>query len=570
MINTTAATRARRAPRPNVAAPVPTTNPAATSASGHTSESESPTPRSVRIAAQTSITVPEMRRLRGGGAQPGAGSNAQAPRYARIPAPLANARNAKVSRTSVASTARDSAMPAATPATTRSRSTRAIGAWSATGNLSARELTADDRHPAEADAGVEHEHATAVAIGVVEARVHRGAFVDTAEDHDLAATRAPVDVDRHAGGNVHGQVADPDRCFHVRLAGRQRHVGEVHLEVADPERVLRVERADGRRMLDAVADAREERHPDGDGQRERGQHEDGQADHASDRAACSCAGGDGRTKCDHHPAEDEPPVDVPGATDVEEREHARDDEQCSGDEREEARAADSRQGLGRHCVARRRAPSADLPPHERGTRDRRGEPHVAGIGPDARLAEGEDADEREQREPDGAARTVALALQRDGHDRVLLALLGNDEPGGNVEEDPRAPGERERDEGDPVDRGVEVEVGPEPGGDAAEPAPVARPRQASRLADRFGGFHGVRLPCRRSVDTGSLREGAAAIREAPRRSLSGYGGSRRTCLRSFAPAARLPLRRAEVEQAEHALAPAMPQPRAVPPSAEPR
>ncbi len=82
-------------------APAPIAMPAPASASGQTRESARPTPRSARIADQTSRTVPAIRRRAAGSAAPGAGSSAQMPTYATIPAPLANARNANVSRTSV-------------------------------------------------------------------------------------------------------------------------------------------------------------------------------------------------------------------------------------------------------------------------------------------------------------------------------------------------------------------------------------------------------------------------------------------------------------------------------------
>ena len=116
------------------------TTPAAASASGQTSESARPSPRRARITAQTSSTSPPIRRPRGGAGEPGAGNIAQAPRYATMPAPLAKASSAKTSRTSVGSTATASAMPAHTPATTRSRSTRVMRG-SASGSLSGPTLT---------------------------------------------------------------------------------------------------------------------------------------------------------------------------------------------------------------------------------------------------------------------------------------------------------------------------------------------------------------------------------------------------------------------------------------------
>jgi hypothetical protein len=61
--------------------------------------------------------------------------------------------------------------------------------------------------------------------------------------------------------------------------------------------------------------------------------------------------------------------------------------------------------------------------------------------------------------------------------------------GRDVEQDAGAAGERERDEGDAVDRRAQVEVDAEAGSDAAEPAVLPRTRQATRLRADFSRFH---------------------------------------------------------------------------------
>ena len=107
---------------------------------------------------------------------------------------------------------------------------------------------------------------------------------------------------------------------------------------------------------------------------------------------------------------------------------------------------------------------------------------LPGARPEARLREREDAEEGEQREADDPSRPVAVMLERRRGERVLGALVGDDEPGRDVEQDAGPAGERERGERDPIDDGVELEVLAEPGADAAEPAAVVRPRQRSVAA----------------------------------------------------------------------------------------
>ena len=81
---------------------------------------------------------------------------------------------------------------------------------------------------------------------------------------------------------------------------------------------------------------------------------------------------------------------------------------------------------------------------------------------------------------------VAVSAQRLDGDRLVVALAGDHEPRGEVEQQPGAAGERECGERDPVDERVDVEVAAEPG---------ARRRRASGRrsvrTSRLGGASSV-------------------------------------------------------------------------------
>ena len=81
--------------------------------------------------------------------------------------------------------------------------------------------------------------------------------------------------------------------------------------------------------------------------------------------------------------------------------------------------------------------------------------------------------------PTTSARALAPVAQRLLGERALVALGRHHEPGGEVEEDPRAAGEREHREGEPVHDRAHVEVAAEAGADAREHAIVARAREAA-------------------------------------------------------------------------------------------
>ena len=106
--------------------------------------------------------------------------------------------------------------------------------------------------------------------------------------------------------------------------------------------------------------------------------------------------------------------------------------------------------------------------------------------PDVRRGQRDEPGEGEQPDADEQPRPVAVALQRLGGDRVLDALVGHHEPGGDVEQDAGAAGERQRDEADPVDHRVEVEVAAEPGGRRRRASGRRATGQAPRLCRGVG------------------------------------------------------------------------------------
>ena len=121
----------------------------------------------------------------------------------------------------------------------------------------------------------------------------------------------------------------------------------------------------------------------------------------------------------------------------------------------------------------------DLPPDERGADEYRAQPERALVRPQIGLGDDDQAADSQQPETDQEPRLVAPSAQCLDRDRVLARLVGDDEPGGAVEQDPRAAGEGERRERDAVDERVDVEVAAEPGGHAAEPAALVGSRQPS-------------------------------------------------------------------------------------------
>ena len=96
--------------------------------------------------------------------------------------------------------------------------------------------------------------------------------------------------------------------------------------------------------------------------------------------------------------------------------------------------------------------------------------------PERDPGEQHDARQGEQPEADQRPGVVAALAQGLSGDRVLLALVRDDEHGRQVDEDPGAADQRQDDEADPVEGGVDSEVArqapADPGEHAVVPAPL--------------------------------------------------------------------------------------------------
>src|SRR5687768_8760744 len=142
--------------------------------------------------------------------------------------------------------------------------------------------------------------------------------------------------------------------------------------------------------------------------------------------------------------------------------------------------ADLRARLGRRLAVARAA----LRDHDREPAEQEQRPGEAAVRPEVGLRDdrdGRDPDERDAGEQPGP---VTVPPERLGDDRVPLALIGDDERRGDIEQDPGPADERQHGEGDPEERRGEVEVAPEAAGDAREDAVVSA---AVKLLDGLGG-----------------------------------------------------------------------------------
>ena len=74
------------------------------------------------------------------------------------------------------------------------------------------------------------------------------------------------------------------------------------------------------------------------------------------------------------------------------------------------------------------------------------------------MREEDDSGDREQAHCDQRPRPVAPVANRRRHDRVLLALVGHDEHGREVDDEAGAAEQCQYDEADPEERGVDLEV----------------------------------------------------------------------------------------------------------------
>ena len=153
-----------------------------------------------------------------------------------------------MSRTSVASTPRVLAMPAQTPAITRSS---ALGA-----NVRSdmrRHRTARSTRTAPAPTLASSTRTRVSGLDQLALDVPAVA-ADVVRQVDLAHLRLTVDAERDVGRDEHVHVADVDAHVDVRLARGQLDAAEVEVERADPEVVLVAQLLGGRHDVVAVAD----------------------------------------------------------------------------------------------------------------------------------------------------------------------------------------------------------------------------------------------------------------------------------------------------------------------------
>jgi hypothetical protein len=128
-----------------------------------------------------------------------------------------------------------------------------------------------------------------------------------------------------------------------------------------------------------------------------------------------------------------------------------------------------------------------MPPEERCAAERRCEPEVAGVGPEACLGERQECSEREQAHAEEEPRAVTVPAERLDRDRLLAPLARDDEPRCDVQQHAGAASQRKRGERDAVDQRVDVEIAAEPRADAAQPAAVVGADEAPRRRLVEGG-----------------------------------------------------------------------------------
>jgi hypothetical protein len=244
----------------------------------------------------------------------------------------------------------------------------------------------------------------------------------------------------HSGGNDHLEVADVDARLDARLAPGELHAAEVELERADPEPVVAVQLLHVRDDIRAVADSPAEVHVE-DGQEDRNRGDDEREEYG---------------ERDGQPAE---------------------------------HASHAARVLGRELLRVRRRVGRRLArdPEDQRTGDQEEPPAVA-VGPQRRPRQQDGARDGEETEADQRPRPVALVAERRGGDRVLLALVGDDERSGGVDQEAGAAQEGEDDEADAEDCGVDLEVASQAPADAGKHAVRPAALQPPDLWDMCGVF----------------------------------------------------------------------------------
>ena len=201
-----------------------------------------------------------------------------------MPAPPASASSANTSRTRVTSTARACAIPAQTPAITRSS---ARGAKTGSGIRPHRTARATRTDPTLACAS---RISTRAPVSSTLLSTLRPSSVSpsrsTAPSRTSARTRTAA-----SRGTTTLQVADVHACAHPRLADGQPDVAQVDPQLPHAERIAPVEIADAGRRVRALADAvAEVNREDGDEDRHRDEHEGEERAEPRSRSPCRAGG----------------------------------------------------------------------------------------------------------------------------------------------------------------------------------------------------------------------------------------------------------------------------------------
>ena len=213
-------------------------------------------------------------------------------------------------------------------------------------------------------------------------------------------------------------AAEPDSEPERRPAGRKRRVRHVELERADAELVRLVQLGGRGDPVGPVADAVAE---------------------VPDRGDRDCRG--------RHCGDDQ------------RREHAEEDAQGTASP----------------------AFGSPLTPEDDRADDCEHDPDAVSARPEVFVADQDQAGERQQPEADDGPRPLPTGPQHLRCDRLVLPLLGKDEPAGDVDEEPGAAEHGEDDEADPEDDRIEVEVLGQAARDAGDLAIGPAPLEAAGL-----------------------------------------------------------------------------------------
>ena len=180
---------------------------------------------------------------------------------------------------------------------------------------------------------------------------------------------------------------------------------------------------------------------------------------------------------------------------------------------QEERGLPGRADLGARLGRRLAVVPAPLRDHDRGAAEQEQRPREAAVRPEVGLRDERDDGDRHEGDAGQEPGAVPMTPQRLGGDRVGAALVGDDERCGDVDQDSGPADERQDHEGDPEERGGQVEVAPEPSRDAGEDSILSA---AVELFDgRGGGFGGGHLCLSWGTIPGCAPPRRCTIRHAP-------------------------------------------------------